>query len=87
MACQLDSWVLDHGTLSRPPVYTTVNLIITEILNYFKIIYIIYFGFWLRWVFVAAHGLSLVVESGGYSPVVVLGLPCVVASLLAEHGL
>ena len=33
MACQLDSWVLDHGTLSRPPVYTTVNLIITEILN------------------------------------------------------
>ena len=28
-------------------------------------IYIIYF--WLRWVFVAARGLSLVVASGGYS--------------------
>ena len=29
------------------------------------LIYIIYF--WLCWVFVAAHGLSLVVVSGGYS--------------------
>ena len=27
----------------------------------------IYFYFWLRWVFVAAHGLSLVAASGGYS--------------------
>ena len=30
-----------------------------------KFIYFIYF--WLRWVFVAASGLSLVVASGGYS--------------------
>ena len=27
----------------------------------------IYLFFWLRWVFVAAHGLSLVLVSGGYS--------------------
>ena len=26
-----------------------------------------FFFFWLRWVFVAARGLSLVVASGGYS--------------------
>ena len=26
-----------------------------------------FFNFWLCWVFVAAHGLSLVVASGGYS--------------------
>ena len=32
--------------------------------------------FWLRWVFVAAHGLSLVAVSGGYS-----SLPCIVFSL------
>ena len=30
-------------------------------------IYFIVFYFWLCWVFVAAHGLSLVVASGGYS--------------------
>ena len=27
----------------------------------------LFFYFWLRWVFVAARGLSLVVASGGYS--------------------
>ena len=28
---------------------------------------ILFIYFWLRWVFVAAHGLSLVAASGGYS--------------------
>ena len=44
------------------------------------------FYFWLRWVFVAARGLSLVAASGGYSLVAVSGLLIVVASLVAEHG-
>ena len=35
---------------------------------YLKFIY-----FWQHWVFVAAHGLSLVAEGRGYSPVVVQG--------------
>ena len=43
--------------------------------------------FWLPWVFVAMCGLSLVVDSGGYSLVVVHGLHIVVASLVVEHGL
>ena len=30
-------------------------------------LFIIYFYFWLHWVFVAVHGLSLVAASGGYS--------------------
>ena len=30
-------------------------------------LYIFFFFFWLRWVFVAARGLSLVAASGGYS--------------------
>ena len=30
-------------------------------------VFLIYFYFWLRWVFVAARGLSLVAVSGGYS--------------------
>ena len=34
---------------------------------FYKFIYFIYLFFWLRWVFVAACGLSLVVESGGFS--------------------
>ena len=38
-------------------------------------------------VFVALHGLSLVVVSRGYSLVAVLDLLIVVASLVAEHGL
>ena len=33
--------------------------------TFFFLILFIYF--WLRWVFVAAHGLSLVAVSGGYS--------------------
>ena len=37
-----------------------------------------FFVFWLFWVFASTHGLSLVV---------VCGLPTVVASLAAEHGL
>ena len=41
---------------------------------------------WLPWVFVAAHGPSLVAASGGYS-VAVHGPLIVVASLVAEHGL
>ena len=43
-------------------------------------IYLIYF--WLRWVFIAVRGLSLVVASGGLH-----GLLIAVASLVAEYGL
>ena len=45
-----------------------------------------FFFFWLHWIFVAAHRLSLVLVSGGYSPVAVSGLLTAVASLV-EHGL
>ena len=43
--------------------------------------------FWLRWVFVAACGLSLVAVSRGLLFVAVRGLLIVGASLVAEHGL
>ena len=46
-----------------------------------------FFSFWLFWVFVAAHGLSLVAAGGSFSLVAVHGLITVVASLVAEHGL
>ena len=50
---------------------------------FFKFIY-----FWLRWIFVAAHGLSLVAAGGGgLLFVAVRGLLIALASLVAEHGL
>ena len=42
---------------------------------------------WLRWVFVAECGLSLVAASSGYSFVAVCGLLIAVASLILEYGL
>ena len=45
------------------------------------------FIFWLCRVFVAVHGLSLLVESGSYSLVIVLELLVAVASLAVEHKL
>ena len=42
---------------------------------------------WLSWVFVAAQGLSLIVESRGYSPVAGCRLLTVVTSLVTEHSL
>ena len=43
--------------------------------------------FWLCWVFVATHGLSLVMESRGSSLVLVRGLLIAEASLVTEHRL
>ena len=43
--------------------------------------------FWLCWVFIAAHRLSLVVMSKDCSLVAVCRLLITVASLVAEHGL
>ena len=42
---------------------------------------------WLYWVFIAVHGLSLVVAGRNYSLVAVHGLLIGVVSLVAEHGL
>ena len=41
----------------------------------------------MGWVFVATHGLSLLVASGGYSLAVLHGILIAVASLVMEHGL
>ena len=57
----------------------------TFLFLFFKINLFIYF--WLRWVFIAVRGLSLVVASGGLLFVAVRGLLIAVASLVAEHGL
>ena len=46
----------------------------------------IYFYFWLRWVFVAAHGPSLVVASGGHSLLQCAGFPLRWLLLLQSTG-
>ena len=54
--------------------------------NFFFLINVFIYYFWLCWVFIAARGLSLVVASRGYS-VAVRGLLTAVASLVVEHRL
>ena len=49
-----------------------------------KFIYLIYF--WLRWVFVAARGLSLVAASGGYSSLRCVGFSLQWLLLLQSTG-
>ena len=46
-----------------------------------------FFNFWLCWVFVAVHGLSVVAEIRGYSLVAVHRLLIAVTSVAAEHRL
>ena len=49
--------------------------------------FILFIYFWLCWVFVAAHGLSLVVVSRGLLFIAVCGLLIAMTSPVAEHGL
>ena len=59
--------------LSISVKHTTSTLIVCDktvtvfFFFYFNYLFILFIYFRLHWVFVAAHGLSLVVASGGYS--------------------
>ena len=50
-------------------VYTTFYLSIYQLMDilFFFLIYFLFIYFWLHWIFVAVHGLSLVAASRGYS--------------------
>ena len=52
-----------------------------------KFVFSFMYLFWLHWVFIAARGLSLAAESGGYSLVALCQLLTAVTSLVAEHRL
>ena len=54
---------------------------------FFNLFYFILFYLWLRWVFVAVHGLFSGCGEQGLLFVVVHRLLIVVASLVEEHGL
>ena len=49
-------------------------------------LFYLFIYFWLRWVFVAAHGLSLVVASGGYSSLWCVGFSLQWLLLLQSTG-
>ena len=53
---------------------------------FFSFLFLILIYFWLCWVFIAVHGLSLVAMGGGYSLIAVHVLLIAVTSLVAEHG-
>ena len=80
------SWASFHV---RVDLQISFYLFIYLSIDFFLFIYLYLFiyYFWLHWVFVAAHGLSLVAVSGGLLFVAVHGLLIAVASLAAEHGL
>ena len=82
LSCPRPSWVAQSTSIEE---HTTLVADITVFIYIYLYIYkFIYF--WLRWISVAARGLSLAVASGGYSFIAVRGLLFAVASL-AEHGL
>ena len=73
-----DRWILNHCTTREVPVFIyfffleslihSTLVIIVRLGVFLKFIYFIYLLiYWLRWVFVAVCGLSLVAASGGYS--------------------
>ena len=61
-------WLNSHSLVTRAFLFHTLGKRVNAFLIYL---------FWLRWVFVAERGLSLVVASGGYS-----SLRCAVQWLL-----
>ena len=59
----------------------------SHLYNLFFFFLNLFIYFWLCWVFVAAHGLSLVGGERGLLFIAVRRLLIAVASLVAEHGL
>ena len=70
-----------HGVLTTGPPHKSLSFRGFFVCRFLKIVY-----FWLHWVFVAAHRLSLVAASRG-TLVAARGPLIAVASLVAEHGL
>ena len=70
--------------LLRYPLLGLIKSLAIKLLVNMFFFYLIYF--WLHWVFVAAHGLSLVGASGGYSSLWCTGLPLQWLLLLQSTG-
>ena len=80
--------------------FWTFFYILHFLLHFADTAFFFFFFFWLHWVFIAAHGLSLVAASGGYSSLRCAGFSlwwllllqstgsrCTQASVVAAHEL
>ena len=78
-------WPLVFGFFLKLPCDPNAQLVLKSQSSYelFKNLFIHSFIYWLYWVFIAMHGLSLVVVDGDYS---LVGLFIAVVPLM-EHGL
>ena len=67
--CARDLFLLNViDTAIKPSVSSPRNKhFVMKMCTFLSLSLLFFFFFWPRWVFVAAHGLSLVVVSGGYS--------------------
>ena len=58
---------LSHSLINNMLMFHLSSLHVLVFWGFLINLFILFIYFWLRWVFVAARGLSLVVVSGGYS--------------------
>ena len=75
----VEVWSLNHWTTREVPL--------SFFLYFSSFIYLFFFYFWLRWVFVAVQGFFSSCGERGLLFVAVHRLLIAVASLVAEHGL
>ena len=73
-----------HNALSLTLVGNKPDSFLEKVAFYFSVAS--FFFFWLRWVFVAEHGLSLVAASGGYSSLWCMGFSLRWLLLLRSMG-
>ena len=76
-------FLLDHG---RDPGSRMAEPTLHVLPFFFLNLFILFIYFWLRWVFVAVHGLSLVVASRGYSSLQCAGFSLRWLLLLQRKG-
>ena len=64
---------LPSSSSGKERIFTRVIMLLYSQGKAYSLFYLFIYLFWLCWAFVAAHGLSLVVASGGYSSLQCMG--------------
>ena len=86
------SSITGHSLTHDPILFSSQPLPMSEMILFlfffflFKFLFIYLFIYWLHWVFVATHGLSLVAASGGYSSLRCMGFSLQWLLLLQSMG-
>ena len=80
-------YVLFHIRHDFLLAFRMYNSLLVIVFLFFKFTYFLKFFVWLRWVFIATRGLSLVAVSRGYSSLGCAGFSSRWLLFVAEHGL